>query len=713
MVPDCQHAIPAPVQGKVEEFRHTRQAHKEALQRRFIVIGYSVILFGLGFGIVWPMEATSILLTAFIGSCGVLILTTVEMDYNIQFRDRPWVPTLVFGSFLAAAVSNIVVTQSSVYIIGCMPSLYFFWHMKRILAHDASFPTATDWTMLVTVVMNSCLLLGVGYHCSRDFIAMHVPFTSSSELDSFVHIPSESCVSFLEVTGGGADPRYILSDFSLLPTMLLLVAVSIVSPTYILFYAHREGSRYSATERLIYSTHALIFTAGMHNAHSCLYLLGLDSFPHILALLSCLATMLMVIVVAFHRRSVFGFLAQRFEKEQTVRDGAFVIELLDHAGQLYQVGQPYWVKRKVPLPAKAKAKTITITTTPAVMAATPMLKGGSSRSTAAKVSASAPPPCILNSHDLHWERGIVRNLQAVYDSEPTATTTTTTTTRTSRTHTHITHITAMTATVELVDSKPLSCSTASSPPHTHAHAHAPATRTVQVQIPIGAKEPAEMILSWAKDHLHCIDWSTIHSHPLLLETSDANANGIDTFALSRPLRSQEGERIDAFVSHSWHDDFRTKLAQLTAYAEEFKAAHGREPVLWFDKFCIDQKRINDSLRMLPVAVTAADKVLVLYGPTYTSRLWCVLELYCVFAFSPDPKTNSNSPKAGDRIMVQFDPSSTTNQQQEMASRLRLFAAADARCFDPNEEAKLRHVIRATGETKFNANIRELGGLLQN
>merc|ERR1711907_713477 len=45
--------------------------------------------------------------------------------------------------------------------------------------------------------------------------------------------------------------------------------------------------------------------------------------------------------------------------------------------------------------------------------------------------------------------------------------------------------------------------------------------------------------------------------------------------------------IDAFVSHSWHDDPALKWEALQKWREEFKARNqGNEPTLWIDKYCM-------------------------------------------------------------------------------------------------------------------------------
>ncbi len=98
----------------------------------------------------------------------------------------------------------------------------------------------------------------------------------------------------------------------------------------------------------------------------------------------------------------------------------------------------------------------------------------------------------------------------------------------------------------------------------------------------------------------------------------------EDYALSVPC---ELGAIDFFVSHSWSDDADAKFAHLSAVAAEFQQEHGREPIFWLDKVCIDQGNIAKALRCLPVFVFSCNRLLVLVGTTYSTRLWCVWELY--------------------------------------------------------------------------------------
>jgi len=151
------------------------------------------------------------------------------------------------------------------------------------------------------------------------------------------------------------------------------------------------------------------------------------------------------------------------------------------------------------------------------------------------------------------------------------------------------------------------------------------------------------------------------------------------------------------------------------------------PTFWLDAVCFDQSNISDSLKVLPVNIMHCDKVLVLCGETYARRLWCVWELYTVFAFKPSAEAvrdvalevlvsssssgggssssggggGSGAPAAAAETGVAVSP------PPEQLQRLAKFSLADAHCYDPNEESKLRATIENGGASVFEGHIREL------
>ena len=168
------------------------------------------------------------------------------------------------------------------------------------------------------------------------------------------------------------------------------------------------------------------------------------------------------------------------------------------------------------------------------------------------------------------------------------------------------------------------------------------------------------------------------------------------YNLSEPCGPGE---IDYFISHSWKDDAAQKYAQLESLAKRFQEANGRECTFWFDKVCINQRDISEDLKCLPIFVMACDRLLILYGSTYLTRLWCIWELYVFFATSVDSHR------------VQLQPLGTL-KAEDTKQELLGFDVQRARCYMPEDEAKLRSVIRAGGEERFNDTIRGLSTLVQ-
>ena len=123
-----------------------------------------------------------------------------------------------------------------------------------------------------------------------------------------------------------------------------------------------------------------------------------------------------------------------------------------------------------------------------------------------------------------------------------------------------------------------------------------------------------------------LNFRTIAFSSLCEDDLTTNVAAADLRARTVPARLGQ---CDAFLSHSWRDSGALKWRVLTAWASEFRTLHGREPTLWLDKACIDQDDIEASLACLPVFLAGCSTLLVVPGLTYTSRLWCVMELFTV------------------------------------------------------------------------------------
>ena len=153
------------------------------------------------------------------------------------------------------------------------------------------------------------------------------------------------------------------------------------------------------------------------------------------------------------------------------------------------------------------------------------------------------------------------------------------------------------------------------------------------------------------------------------------------------------------MSHSWHDEPGIKYTSLEHCATVFQREHRRAPTFWLGKVCIDQSNIGDGLRVLPVNVMACNRMMVLCGDTYQHRLWCIWEFFLLFAFA-------RMDQAVERLLLV--PLSRGHGESSVADQLAHFSVMDARCYDPNAETRLRAIIAALGEDRFNNRIRALG-----
>lgn len=84
--------------------------------------------------------------------------------------------------------------------------------------------------------------------------------------------------------------------------------------------------------------------------------------------------------------------------------------------------------------------------------------------------------------------------------------------------------------------------------------------------------------------------------------------------------------VTAFVSYTWADDNDAQFAQIQAWAVEQPAPPpgGRPMMIWIDRACFDIDDISLSLACLPIFVAGCQKLLVLAGPKFASRLWCAM-----------------------------------------------------------------------------------------
>lgn len=208
--------------------------------------------------------------------------------------------------------------------------------------------------------------------------------------------------------------------------------------------------------------------------------------------------------------------------------------------------------------------------------------------------------------------------------------------------------------------------------------------------------PWHELMEIAHANSRCIDWASLTLELFTGKICGAERIHGKFYEMSRPVRP--GEVIDYFVSHSWYDSGELKMDALRQLAETFKAKHHRYPTFWLDKVCIDQDQIGDCLKVLPINIMSCAYFVMIVGPTYITRLWCVWELCTLTAFM-----NVEHAMASVELLVlePFTPASALES-------LRTFDVSSARCYDPNEEAKVKTILRALGGALFNQKVRGFG-----
>ena len=129
--------------------------------------------------------------------------------------------------------------------------------------------------------------------------------------------------------------------------------------------------------------------------------------------------------------------------------------------------------------------------------------------------------------------------------------------------------------------------------------------------------------------------------------------------------------------------------------------HGVNWQRCIDKACIDQNNIDRSLACLPVFLAGCQKLLIVAGPTYTRRLWCVMEIFTFLKMG------------GSLERIEIIPLTETEDKEQARMRLieqfAMFDAAEAECFKVEDRQKLLAVIEASFGTAapFNQLVREV------
>jgi len=186
---------------------------------------------------------------------------------------------------------------------------------------------------------------------------------------------------------------------------------------------------------------------------------------------------------------------------------------------------------------------------------------------------------------------------------------------------------------------------------------------------------------------------TIYLHNLSFADMADNTPNQNLFTRSKVASLGEA---DAFISHSWHEDATAKWTALQLWHGVFAATHGREPRLWIDKCCIDQRNIDVDLRCLPVFLVGCERLVVLCGPTYLNRLWCIVEIFTYVH------------TGGQICDIELLPVLKQDRKEEDTDAIKAafndFDARMCRCYNPADKEKILTIIHTAFGSMSGFNI---------
>ena len=164
--------------------------------------------------------------------------------------------------------------------------------------------------------------------------------------------------------------------------------------------------------------------------------------------------------------------------------------------------------------------------------------------------------------------------------------------------------------------------------------------------------------------------------------------------------------VSAFMSHSWNDNANLKFAELGLWASQHMRRYAEKPTIWLDKGCILQSSatdIKENLLCLPIYLAFCQELLVLAGPSYSGRLWCVLELYCFVVVRPQLDGLVLRPFADDWAT---EPALAS---KALMTRFDKFDANQAKCFLDEDRHHLLAMIEAGygSISAFNRKLRDV------
>lgn len=189
----------------------------------------------------------------------------------------------------------------------------------------------------------------------------------------------------------------------------------------------------------------------------------------------------------------------------------------------------------------------------------------------------------------------------------------------------------------------------------------------------------DRLVSLARERFLCVPADSVVEKDM--------AENVPNPALSELTQKAILGEVDAFISHSWHDDADAKWRALQGWREDFKDMHGREPTFWIDKYCVDQTSIVESLACLPTFLAGCSYFVILCGDTYLDRLWCLVEIVVFLEMGGDLT----------RLDVRlFRDIESGKVRSNLRSAISDFNPRAARCATKYDTERLQNVLRIIG-----------------
>ena len=113
--------------------------------------------------------------------------------------------------------------------------------------------------------------------------------------------------------------------------------------------------------------------------------------------------------------------------------------------------------------------------------------------------------------------------------------------------------------------------------------------------------------------------------------------------------------------------------------------------------------MKKGMNCLPIFLAGCQTLLIVAGPTYCSRLWCVMEIFTFL------RMGGTRERIEVNMLMHEDHTDPAAAKEELKTQFAKFDAAKAECFLPKDKHRLLAVVEAGfGDFKvFNQHVRSI------